>query len=223
MITTKYWQQISKDHYLAPFTDYKQVHQNGPKKAKGVYIFDSEGNKILDGMAGLWCTALGYGRQELVEAAKEQMQKLPFYNTFFQTAHPPVLELAKKISEVMQSHLNHVFFTDSGSSANDTMLRLVRHYWVCKGKPTKKIIISRFNAYHGSTVAGASLGGMKAMHQQGDLPIPGITHIQQPYWFNEGGELNENEFGIFVANKLEQKILELGEEILLNQFKELVG
>jgi len=213
--TTENWQQISKKHYLAPFTDYKQVHEKGPRiitKAHGVYIYDNDNNKILDAMAGLWCTAVGYGRKELVDAAAQQMQQLPFYNTFFQTAHPPVLELAKAISDVTQSHLNHVFFTDSGSAANDTMLRLVRHYWACKGKSTKKVVISRVNAYHGSTIAGASLGGMKFMHEQGDLPIPGIVHIPQPNYFDSDRNLSADEFGIWAANQLEQKILEIGEE-----------
>jgi len=213
MTNTKKWQQMSQNHYLAPFTDYQEVHQNGPRiitKASGVYIFDSEGNKILDGMAGLWCTALGYGREELAQVAYKQMQELPYYNTFFQTAHPPVLELAQQIAEITQPHLNRVFFTDSGSSANDTMLRLVRHYWACKGKQTKKTIISRINAYHGSTVAGASLGGMIHMHEQGDLPIPNIVHIAEPYFFGANTDLNEDDFGVWAANQLEEKILELG-------------
>jgi len=213
MTNTKTWQQMSQNHYLAPFTDYQEVHKNGPRiitKAQGVYIYDSEGNKILDAMAGLWCTALGYGRIELASAAFKQIQNLSYYNTFFQTAHPPVLELAQEISKITKPHLNRVFFTDSGSSANDTMLRLVRHYWACKGKSSKKIIISRINAYHGSTVAGASLGGMIPMHEQGDLPIANIVHIEQPYFFGADTNLTADEFGIYIANKLEQKILQLG-------------
>ncbi|MDN5597491.1 MAG: aspartate aminotransferase family protein, partial [Pseudomonas sp.] len=174
------------------------------------YLWDSEGNKILDGMAGLWCVAIGYGRDELADAAAKQMKELPYYNLFFQTAHPPVLELAKVISDVAPAGMNHVFFTGSGSEGNDTMLRMVRHYWAIKGQPNKKTIIARKNGYHGSTVAGASLGGMTYMHEQGDLPIPGITHIAQPYWFGEGGDMSPEEFGVWAANQLEEKILELG-------------
>ena len=210
---TAQWQALSQAHHLAPFSDYKQLAEKGPRiitEAKGVHLWDSEGNKILDGMAGLWCVAVGYGREELVEAAATQMRQLPFYNTFFQTAHPPVLELAHAISQLAPAGMNHVFFTGSGSEGNDTMLRLVRHYWACKGQPNKKIIIGRDNGYHGSTVAGASLGGMKFMHEQGDLPIPGITHIAQPYWFGEGGDMSPEEFGVWAANQLEEKILELG-------------
>ncbi|MFG0582728.1 aspartate aminotransferase family protein [Pseudomonas sp. zjy_9] len=212
---TAQWQALSQAHHLAPFSDYKQLAENGPRiitEARGVHLWDSEGHKILDGMAGLWCVAVGYGREELVEAAARQMRQLPFYNTFFQTAHPPVLELAQAIAQLAPAGMNHVFFTGSGSEGNDTMLRLVRHYWACKGQPNKKVIIGRENGYHGSTVAGASLGGMKFMHEQGDLPIPGIAHIPQPYWFGEGGEQSPEAFGIWAADQLEKKILELGEE-----------
>lgn len=207
------WQQLSNDHHLAPFSDFKQLKEVGPRiitHAKGVYLWDSEGHKILDGMAGLWCVAIGYGRDELAEAASKQMRELPYYNLFFMTAHPPVLELSKAIAEIAPEGMNHVFFTGSGSEGNDTMLRMVRHYWAIKGQPNKKTIISRKNGYHGSTVAGASLGGMTYMHEQGDLPIPGITHIPQPYWFGEGGDMSPEEFGIWAANQLEEKIFELG-------------
>ncbi|NQD80126.1 aspartate aminotransferase family protein [Pseudomonas sp. CrR14] len=212
---TQHWQAMSRDHHLAPFSDFKQLAEKGPRiitRADGVHLWDSEGHKILDGMAGLWCVALGYGREELVEAASKQMRELPFYNTFFQTAHPPVLELAKALSEITPAGMNHVVFTGSGSEGNDTMLRMVRHYWALKGKPAKKVVIARENGYHGSTVAGASLGGMKGMHEQGDLPIPGIVHIAQPYWFGEGGDMTPEAFGIWAADELEKKILEVGED-----------
>jgi putrescine aminotransferase len=207
------WQALSSEHHLAPFSDYKQLKEKGPRivtRAEGVYLWDSEGNQILDGMSGLWCVAIGYGRDELADAASRQMRELPYYNLFFQTAHPPALELAKALSEITPAGMNHVFFTGSGSEGNDTMLRMVRHYWALKGQPNKKTIISRVNGYHGSTVAGASLGGMTYMHEQGDLPIPGIAHIPQPYWFGEGGDMSPDEFGVWAAEQLEKKILELG-------------
>ncbi|WP_139134035.1 MULTISPECIES: aspartate aminotransferase family protein [Pseudomonadaceae] len=209
------WQALSRDHHLPPFTDYKALNAKGARiitKAEGVYVWDSEGNKILDGMAGLWCVNVGYGREELVQAAANQMRELPFYNLFFQTAHPPAIELAKAISELAPEGMNHVFFTGSGSEANDTVLRMVRHYWATKGQPEKKVVIGRWNGYHGSTVAGVSLGGMKALHGQGDLPIPGIVHIPQPYWYGEGGDMAPAEFGVWAAEQLEKKILEVGEE-----------
>jgi putrescine---pyruvate transaminase len=210
---TLQWQAMSRDHHLAPFSDYQQLSDSGPRiitKADGVYLWDSEGHKILDGMAGLWCVAIGYGRDELADAASKQMKQLPFYNTFFMTAHPPVLELAKAIAELTPEGMNHVFFTGSGSEGNDTMLRMVRHYWAIKGQPNKQVIISRINGYHGSTFAGSSLGGMQGMHDQGGV-VSGIVHIPQPYWFAESGDMNPDEFGIWAAEQLEKKILEVGE------------
>ncbi|EXF43395.1 putative aminotransferase [Pseudomonas sp. BAY1663] len=212
---TLHWQALSRDHHLPPFTDYKALNAKGTRiitRASGVYLWDSEGHKILDAMAGLWCVNVGYGREELVEAAARQMRELPYYNLFFQTAHPPAVALAKAIADIAPDGMNHVFFTGSGSEANDTVLRMVRHYWAIKGKPAKKVVIGRWNGYHGSTVAGASLGGMKAMHGQGDFPIPGIEHIDQPYWFGEGGDMDPDEFGVRVAEQLERKILEVGED-----------
>jgi putrescine aminotransferase len=211
--TTSDWQSRDRRHYLHPFTDYRELATKGSRiidHADGVYIWDSEGNKILDGMAGLWCVNLGYGRQELIEAAYSQMQKLPYYNSFFQCTHPPAIELSELLDEVSPAQFKHSFFTGSGSEANDTNIRLVRRYWDLVGKPDKKTIISRKNAYHGSTIGAASLGGMSDMHKQGGLPIPGIVHIEQPYYFDLGGDLSPDEFGLQQARLLEEKIQELG-------------
>lgn len=213
--TTGDWQTSDHHHYLHPFTDYKELGQKGSRiitRADGVYIWDSEGNQILDAMSGLWCVNLGYGRQELVEAAYRQMQELPYYNSFFQTAHPPAIELSELLSEISPKQFSHTFFTGSGSEANDTVVRLVRRYWDLLGYPDKQFIISRKNAYHGSTVAAASLGGMAEMHAQGGLPIPGIVHIEQPYYYGLGGTLSPDEFGLQQARLLEEKIRELGKE-----------
>ncbi len=211
---TAKWRALDRAHFLHPFTNHKDLHEKGARiieRAEGVYLWDSEGNKILDAMAGLWCVNVGYGREELAEAAHRQMQQLPYYNTFFQSAHPPVVELSALLAQVTPTGLNHVFLTNSGSEANDTVVRMARYYWACLGQPDKQTIISRHNAYHGSTVAAASLGGMPAMHTQGGLPIPGIVHINQPYWYREGGDATPEQFGKQVAQELEQKIAELGE------------
>jgi putrescine aminotransferase len=213
MTDTQTLQDLDRRHHMHPFTDQGDLNQRGTRiitKADGVYLWDSEGHKMLDGMAGLWCVAIGYGRRELADAAHHQMMELPYYNSFFQCTTPPAIRLAKKLAELAPAHLNNVFFTGSGSESNDTVLRLVRHYWTVKGQPDKSVIISRKNAYHGSTVAGASLGGMSYMHKQGGLPIPGIEHIDQPYWFDEGGDLTTDEFGLERARQLEHKILEMG-------------
>ncbi len=209
------WQQLDAAHHLHPFTDFKQLAARGTRvitRASGVYLEDANGQRLLDGMSGLWCVAMGYGQQSLVDAATRQMQELPYYNNFFQCTTPPAIELARVLVELTPPQFNHVFFTGSGSEANDTFLRMARRYWDIKGQPQRKIIISRWNGYHGSTVAGASLGGMKAMHGQGGLPIPDIVHIDQPYWFECGGNLTPEEFGRKAAAALEAKILELGPE-----------
>jgi len=214
ILSTPELQTLDGAHHLHPFTDSAALKAHGARiiqRAEGVYLWDSEGNKLLDGMAGLWCVSLGYGRRELIDAAASQMQQLPYYNTFFQTTHPPVVKLAQHLGELAPGKLNRVFFAGSGSEANDTNLRLVRHYWASLDKPDKQVIISRKNAYHGSTVAGASLGGMEFMHAQGGLPIPGIVHIEQPYWYGEGGDLVPEEFGLARARLLEQEIDRIGE------------
>jgi putrescine aminotransferase len=210
---TRDWQDRDHRHYLHPFTDHKDLGNKGTRiitEAEGVYIKDSEGQKILDGMAGLWCVNLGYGRQELIDAATRQMQKLPYYNSFFQTAHPPAIELSTALSEISPPQFNHAFFTGSGSEANDTVIKLIRRYWDLLGKVDKKVIISRKNAYHGSTIAAGSLGGMAEMHKQTGVMLPGIEHIEQPYYFELGGELSEEEFGLQQARLLEERILQLG-------------
>jgi len=210
---TSQWQAIDAAHHLQPFTDYHALHDKGARvitKADGIYIWDSEGKKLLDGMAGLWCVNIGYGRKELVEAASAQMAELPYYNTFFQSTHPPAIELAKLLAEVTPPRLNHVFYTNSGSESADTVIRAVRRYWELKGFPGKNVIISRHNAYHGSTMGGASLGGMSPMHQQGGLPIPDIEHVDQPYWFAHGADKSPETFGLQAARLLEAKIAELG-------------
>ena len=207
------WQELDKKHYLHPFTDHKDLHQKKSRiitRADGVYIYDADGNKILDGMSGLWCVNAGYGRDSIVDAAAAQMRELPYYNSFFQCAHPPSIELARMLQEISQPQFNRVFFTSSGSESNDTIVRMVRTYWDLRGRPDRHTIISRKNAYHGSTVAAASLGGMKPMHKQSGLPIPGIVHVEQPYWFGSDRSLSPDEFGIATARTIEDKINELG-------------
>lgn len=140
------------------------------------------------------------------------MRELPYYNTFFQTTHVPAIALSAKLAELAPGDLNNVFYAGSGSEANDTNIRLARHYWAAKDKPSKKIIISRKNGYHGSTMGGASLGGMKPMHAQGGLPIADIHHIDQPHWYGEGGEKSPEDFGLERAQQLEKAIHDLGED-----------
>src|SRR6056297_2439471 len=206
-------QALDAAHHMHPFTHVNDLADRGVRvitRAKGVTLTDSESNEILDAMAGLWCVNVGYGRDELAEAAARQMKELPYYNTFFMTTHVPAIALADKLAELAPGDLNHVFFAGSGSEANDTNIRMVRTYWAQKGKPDKKVIISRKNAYHGSSVGSASLGGMSGMHAQGGLPIPDIHHIDQPNWWAEGGDMPPEDFGLERARQLETAIQDLG-------------
>ncbi|MEO8444142.1 MAG: aspartate aminotransferase family protein [Gammaproteobacteria bacterium] len=207
------WQQEDRQHFLHPFTDHRELGERGTRvitRAEGVYIWEENGRKILDGMSGLWCVNLGYSRPELVEAGCRQLGELPYYNSFFQCTHPPAIELARQLCGLAPPGFNRVFLTNSGSEANDTNIRMVRYYWSLLGKPDKQIIIARRNAYHGSTVGAASLSGMPWMHAQAGLPIPNILHIEQPYWFGLGGDLDPEEFGRRVARQLATAIEEAG-------------
>ncbi|MEX1994868.1 MAG: aspartate aminotransferase family protein [Steroidobacteraceae bacterium] len=213
--TTHDWQELDARHYLHPFTDFRALAAEGSRiitRAEGVYLFDSEDRQILDAMSGLWCVNIGYGRNELADVAARQMRELPFYNSFFKSAHPPAIELSRLLAELTPPQFSRVFFTNSGSEANDTIVRMTRRYWDLLGQPKRSIIISRLNAYHGSTMAGASLGGMSAMHAQGGLPIPDIVHIEQPYWYENGIDLSPEEYGLRAARRLAERIEELGPE-----------
>ncbi len=214
-LPTEELQALDAAHHLHPFTAANELAEAGVRvitSANGSYLQDSDGNKIFDGMAGLWCVNIGYGRHELADVAARQMRELPYYNTFFQTTHVPAIALASKLAELVPGDLNHTFFAGSGSEANDTNIRLVRHYWAQLGRPDKKVIISRHNAYHGSSVGSASLGGMQPMHAQGGLPVADIHHIGQPNWYAEGGDQSPDEFGLERARQLERAIDQIGED-----------
>ncbi|MDD3935842.1 aspartate aminotransferase family protein [Rhodoferax sp.] len=217
-LSTQQVQALDSAHFIHPFTDHGDLATRGARvivRSEGIYVWDSEGEKLLDAMSGLWCVNAGYGRKALAQAAYDQMMTLPFYNSFFQTTNVPAVKLAARLAalapKVGDRSFEHVFYSSSGSESNDSNVRMVRRYWDLAGQPQRKVIISRHNAYHGSTMAGASLGGMSSMHAQGDLPIPNITHIEQPYFFENGlpGESAE-EFGLRAAGWLEEKILLVG-------------
>ncbi|MGK5016986.1 aspartate aminotransferase family protein [Janthinobacterium sp. HLS12-2] len=206
-------QHMDSAHYLHPFTDFQDLASKGARvmvRGDGVYLWDSQGKKIVDGMSGLWCVNVGYGRTSISQAVYRQMETLPFYNSFFGTTNVPAAQLAAKLAQISPPQFQHVFFTSSGSEGNDTNLRMVRRYWDLLGYKERHTIISRHNAYHGSTVAGASLGGMDGMHAQGGLPIPGIAHIGQPNYLEAGQGMSPEEFGVKAAGWLEDKILEIG-------------
>ena len=203
-------------HHLHPFTNHKSLRSSGARvivRGHGPYLWDSENNRILDGMSGLWTTSIGYGREEIADVAHAQICELPFYNTFFKTTHPPVVALSRKLSEIAPDTLNNIFYGSSGSESNDTAIRLIRHYWWLKGQPKRRIIISRKNAYHGSTIAAGSMGGMPHVHGHSYPVYDGFRHVMDPYWYGESkdGETPEA-FGLRAAKAFEDEILAVGPE-----------
>ncbi len=211
---TQDYQALDAAHHIHAFVDQKALNAEGPRvmvRGEGLYLWDNDGNRYLDGMSGLWCTNLGYGRQDLVQAATKQMEQLSYYNMFFHTTHPAVVELSETLFSLLPSHYSHAIYTNSGSEANEVLIRTVRRYWQILGQPEKKVMIGRWNGYHGSTLAATALGGMKFMHEMGGM-LPDIAHIDEPYWYANGAELTPAEFGRRCALQLEEKILELGAE-----------
>ncbi len=203
-------------HHLPPQQDWQAVADMGGSRiivrGEGCTIIDGDGQRLLDGMAGLWCVNVGYGRTELAEAAYAQMLELPYYNSFFKTVTPPTVTLAAKLSGLLGGHFSHIFFNSSGSEAIDTLIRTARHYWQVLGQPQRQIIISRTNGYHGSTIAGMSLGGMAPMHAQGGPLLPGIVHVMQPYKFADGFDEDADAFAARAAQAVEDAIIAAGPE-----------
>jgi len=210
---TLIWRELDARHHLHPFTVFPELEAKGSRiieAAEGCHIVDSDGNRIIDGMSGLWCVNVGYGRERLARVACEQMKQLPYYNAFFQTATVPAVELAAKLAEILPAGFNRIFYASSGSEANDTVIKSIRYYWNLMGRPGKKQFISRTLGYHGVGLGSASLTGMGFMHEPFDLPLPGFHHIGNPYWFAEGGDHDPDTFGRIAAGWLEAKILEVG-------------
>jgi len=183
------------EHMLHPATNLRQFHEKGPKvhvRAKGVYLWDNQGKQYLEGMAGLWCTALGYGEEELVKAAEKQMRELSYSQLFAGKTNEPSVLLAEKLKAMMPFDAGRVFFGLSGSDANDTQMKLVWYYHNVVGRPTRKKIISRKRGYHGVTVASGSLTGLPPFHEHFDLPIPGVLHTECPHYYR-GAKDGESE------------------------------
>ncbi|ESR27081.1 aspartate aminotransferase family protein [Lutibaculum baratangense] len=201
---------------IHPYTNLAQHRETGPlvlERGQGIRVYDSNGKDYIEGLAGLWCTSLGYGNEELVEAAAAQMRKLSFTHIFGGKSHDPAIELAEKLKEIAPAEISKVFFTSSGSEANDTQVKLVWYYNNALGRPEKKKIIARQRGYHGVTIASASLTGLPANHGDFDLPIKNIMHTDcpHPYRGMEAGE-SEEDFSRRLAQNLEEMILREGPE-----------
>jgi putrescine aminotransferase len=181
---TRRWQALDARHHLHPFTHHWELARKGTRvitRAEGCYVWDSEGNRILDGMSGLWCVQVGHGRERLAAAAYAQMRQLDYSNSFFQSATPPTIELAAKLASLLPDGMERIVFANSGSEANDAAIKTVWYFWNLMGKPQKKQIISRTLGYHGVGLGSASLTGMRLMHEPFDLPLPGFHHVGDPY------------------------------------------
>ncbi|MBY0297423.1 MAG: aminotransferase class III-fold pyridoxal phosphate-dependent enzyme [Methylobacterium sp.] len=180
---------------IHPYTNLALVRETGPlvlERGHGVWVYDTDGRPYLEGMAGLWCTALGYSNEELVEAARDQMARLPFSHLFSGRSHDPAIELAETLKEIAPIPVSKVFFTSSGSEANDTQVKLTWYLNNALGRPRKKKIIAQRKGYHGVTVASASLTGLPANHADWDLPLPGFLHAACPHHYR-GAEAGESE------------------------------
>jgi len=216
---TEQWRALDAAHHIHPFTQTAALVKEGVRvitRAKGIYLWDSDGVKLIDGMSGLWCVQLGYGNKELASAGCEALRTLPYYNHFFKTTNPWTAELAGKLASLLPEGHERVLFANSGSEANDAALKLIRYYWNLKGRPEKKIHLSRALSYHGVTMAAASLSGLTPMHPQWDLPLPGFAKVPAPYWYGAKaagyGEIGPEEFGILIAREMEKTIREIGPE-----------
>jgi 4-aminobutyrate---pyruvate transaminase len=207
-----------KAYYLHPYTNLKTHEDVGPlviERGEGVHVFDDSGKAYIEGMAGLWCTSLGFGEERLVEAATRQMRKLPFYHAFTHKAHDPGIDLAEALIKIAPVPMSKVFFTNSGSEANDTVVKLVWYYNNALGRPHKKKIIARQKGYHGVTVASASMTGLPHLHRDFDLPIAGFLHTDCPHFYRYGEEgETEEDFATRLADQLEQLILAEGPDTI---------
>jgi 4-aminobutyrate--pyruvate transaminase len=203
-------------HVLHPYTDAKAHLRNGPlviSRGKGVRVYDDQGKEYIEALAGLWCAALGFDNERLVQAAANQMRKLPFYHSFTAKSHEPMIDLAEMLIERAPVPMSKVFFANSGSEANDSAIKIVWYMNNALGRPRKKKIISRLKAYHGITLAAASLTGLPANHKLFDLPLPGFLHVSTPHHYHgaQPGE-SEEDFATRLAEELEAKILAEGPE-----------
>ena len=207
--------QKDKDHFLHSYTNMKDFPEEGSvvyAKGEGHFIFDYDGKRYIDGIAGLWCVNIGHGREEIAEVMANQTKKLAYYNTFGDATTQPAAELAAKLAALAPDNLNHVFYGTGGSMANDTAIKIVHYYFNQLGKPNKKKIISRVNAYHGSTYLAHALTGIQSSHIGFDLAHHLIHYISDPNPFRKPKDLSEADFLEYLIQEFEQTILDLGPE-----------
>ena len=203
-------------YHLHPATNARRHEEIGPiiiESGRGIYVSDDQGKEYIEGLAGLWSVAVGFGEERLVQKAAEQMRRLPYYHSFAHKSHPTVIELSERLVNIAPAGLEKVLFTNSGSEANDTAIKLVWYYNNGRGRPEKKKVISRQKAYHGITIASGSLTGLPANHTRFDLPLPNFLHVSCPHHYRGAapGE-SEEAFARRLAEELDEVILREGPE-----------
>ena len=210
--TEDLWRK-DRDHNIHPFTDFSTFKEEGSlvlAESEGCYIYDSEGNKFFDGIAGLWCVNIGYGSEEMAQAIADQVRRIPYFSTFQHHTTPPAAELAAKLAQLAPGNLNHIFFGTGGSMSNDTAIRVIHYYFNRLGKPNKKKIIARTDGYHGSTYLAMSMTGVEFDHTGFDLAPDLVHHIPNPNPYRRPDGMTVDEFLDEKVADLENKILELG-------------
>ena len=189
---------LDRSYHLHPFTNHHDMHAHGTHvitAAEGCYVTDETGRKLLDGLAGLWCVNVGYGRREIADAVYEQMKKVCYYPSFFNTTTEPAILLAERLAKLAPANINHTIFSNSGSEANETALKLIRGYQKLRGKTGKTKILTRTFAYHGVTVATTSMTGLASCYSPFDLPLPGFIHAPGPYRYGAQTDMDEAAYG----------------------------
>ncbi|MDH3377282.1 MAG: aminotransferase [Gammaproteobacteria bacterium] len=212
--TKDLWQK-DRDHYIHPWTDFSVFKEQGSlvmAESEGVYVYDSDGNRYIDGIGGLWCVNIGYGSEEMAQAIADQVRRIPYYSTFTHLTTPPAAELAAKLAELAPGDLNHIFYSTGGSVANDTAIRIIHFYFNRLGKHTKKKIIARTDGYHGSTYLAMSMTGVAFDHQGFDLAPGLVHHISAPNCYRRPEGMSLEDYCTATVQELEDKILELGPE-----------
>ena len=207
--------QKDRDHNIHPWTDFATFKEEGSEvmaEAEGVYVYNAEGERYMDGIGGLWCVNIGYGREEMAQAMADQVRRIPYYSTFTHLTTPPAAELAAKLAELAPASINHVFYGTGGSMANDTAIRVIHFYFNRLGKRTKKKIISRVDAYHGSTYLAMTMTGVKFDHDGFDLAPDLVHYVPAPHTYRRPDGMSVEDFCDEKVADLENKILELGPE-----------
>ena len=212
---THYLWEKDRDHTIHPWTDFSVFHEKGSlvvAEGQGVHVFDSDGNKFIDGIGGLWCVNIGYGSDEMADAIAEQVRAIPYYSVFNHITTPPAAELAAKLSSIAPGPINRVFYGTGGSMANDTAVRIIHHYFNMLGQQSKKKIISRLDAYHGSTYLAMALTGVEFDHKNFDHAQGLVEYVSPPNPYRKPDGMTDEQFCDFLVQELDEKIEELGAE-----------